>query len=115
MISSLLLQEGEQLISFLEQEKIVSPHRVFMNALYLFFIEHPVQNEQPIDNLYTLGIFVRDRISITDAKPYFHIGHIIAPSHERHLIAMAEYSIREGQYSKGLRLYSQAAQIKPHY
>jgi hypothetical protein len=112
IISSLLLQESESLMSCLEQERIVSPHRALMNALYIFFIEHPVQNKTPVDCIYELGAFVRDSINTTDAKPYFHIGHIIAPSHEKHLIAMAEYCIREGQYVKGLHLYSQAAQAK---
>ncbi|MCW8966677.1 MAG: hypothetical protein OQK82_08345 [Candidatus Pacearchaeota archaeon] len=111
LISYILLNETHNLISFLEQERPVSPHRTLMESLSKYFINNEVLRKKPLDILYCLGVFVREQISATDAKPYFSIGHIIYPSSQQFLISMAEYYIREENYTKGLKLYSQAAEL----
>lgn len=111
IISYILLGNIADLESFLEEEKSVSPHRPFVESLLRFCIDNKLTTGNPMDMFYNIALFVRDNISASEARIYFQTGRITEPSNPRYLIALAEYCMIDGNYTKGLRLYSQAARV----
>jgi hypothetical protein len=111
IVSSLLLGKIKDMVSFLETEKSVSSHRPFVESLLYFLIDNKLISKKPGDIFYNTALFVREQISAPEARFYFRVGMVTEPSDQRYLTAMAEYYILEGNYAKGLRLYSQAARL----
>ena len=111
IICYILLGEIDTLSSFLEKEGSVSPLRAIIESIYTFLIDNKMFQKKPMDIFYNTAVFVREEISAKEAKAYFSIGLIIDPSNQKYLLAMAEYYLREGNYEKGLKLYSQAAAL----
>ena len=111
LISYILLGDMENFESFLEKEKTVSPHRAIIESIYIFLIDNKMFEKKPMEVFYNVAVFIREEISSRAARAYFSIGQIIDPSNQKYLIAMAEYFIKEGNYAKGLKLYSQAAHL----
>lgn len=109
IISYLLLKEIENLAAFLEKEKEVSPLRGVIEPVYFFFIDNNMVRKKQTNIFYNTALFIKKEISLKEARAYFSIGQIIYPSNRKYLVAMAEYYMREGNYTKGLKLYSQAA------
>ncbi|MDY6970024.1 MAG: hypothetical protein SVR08_15400 [Spirochaetota bacterium] len=108
--SSILIDKITECISFLEKEISLSPLSNKI-ALVLNFIKlnSNFKNMSRISIILNIGLFLRKKRLLQDAKFFFRVCQTIEPDNRKILTVLGECAILERDIEKGIKLFSYAA------
>lgn len=110
IVSSFLADKYDELVEFLRKEKEISTLSTKIRLIYTFIIKNlEFKNHSPNNQILNLGLYLKNSGYIEESKIYFKTSQILEPGNHKNLTVLAESAIREGNFDKGIRLFTQAA------
>jgi tetratricopeptide (TPR) repeat protein len=110
IISYILTNNIQECIIFLENESSVSQYGEKIENILDFFRTNMYFKDSLVHNtLFNTGLFFRKADLKKDAAIFFRIYQVLQPHDPKILTILGEKAIADGDYDKGLRLFSLAA------